>query len=163
MVFRQNALPAGAFALLLGATSSAVLAQAPRSISDDPLFGTWVLDNTKSRYIEGAPLREQIRIFEPHEDGVKAKVVTVDHEGTATVTEYVAAYDGVEYPFSGAESADAVILTRESPYVGVTTFRHAGIVAGNARREITRDGQQMTVTIRIRGNVTRVAVFRRVN
>ena len=163
MVFRRSRLLRWALALSLCALGNPAFAQAPASIRDDPLFGTWVLDKERSRYFEGDPLREQIRIFEPHENGVKAKVVTIDQEGTATVTEYVAAYDGVEYPFSGAEVADAVILTRESPYVGVTTFRHAGIAIGDARREITQDGKQMSVTIRIRGDLTRIAVFRKVN
>jgi hypothetical protein len=163
MRLRQGFLPGWALVFSIGAYSIASLAQVPASISADPLFGTWVLDKAKSRYFDGQPLREQIRIFEPHDEGVKAKVVTIDHAGTATVTEYVAAYDGVEHPFSGAASADAVILTRESRYVGVTSFRHGGIAAGDARREITPDGREMTVTIRVRGNITRITVFRKAN
>ena len=150
-------------AVCLGPFAISVLAQAPATIRNDPLFGTWVLDNSKSRYFEGEPLREQIRIFEPHAEGVKAKVVTIDHDGNSTITEYIGAYDGVEYPFRGATNADAVILTRQSPYVGVTTFRHAGNAVGDARREISSDGRQMTVTIRIRGDMVRSAVFRKVD
>lgn len=163
MKFRQRIF-AWTIAISLGAYSISALSQAPASLpDDDPLFGTWVLDRAKSRFFDSEPLREQIRIFEPHDDGVRAKVVTIDHEGTATITEYVAAYDGVEYPFGGAERANAVILTRESPYVGVTTFRHAGNAIGNARREIRRDGKEMTVTFTIRGDVRRIAVFRKAN
>lgn len=163
MTFRHSTLLGCALAVSLGTFNVAALAQAPATIRDDPLFGVWVLDNTRSRYIDSEPLREQIRIFEPHADGVKAKVVTIDHEGRGVITEYIAAYDGVEYPFRGATSADAVILTRQSPYVGVTTFRHAGMAVGDARREITPDGREMTVTIRLQGNIVRVVAFRKVN
>ena len=150
-------------ALFLGGVICPLFAQAPIAIRDDPLFGTWVLDKDKSKFIGRPALREQIRIFEPHEQGVRAKVVTISEDGTSTVTEYVAAYDGVEYPFTGAETADAVILSRAGPYEAVTTFRHAGHIVGEARRVISPDGKQMTVTIRVRDNIDRVAVFRRAN
>ena len=163
MKLRQRLLPASTLAIFIGLYGISALAQAPAVIRDDPLFGTWVLEKEKSVFLDGEPLREQIRIIEPHVEGVKAKVVTVDHLGRATITEYVAAYDGVEYPFTGAATADAVILTRESPYVGVTTFRHAGIAIGHARREITRDGKEMAVTVTIRGDVQRISVFRKAN
>ena len=165
MNYRRCLLPVWTLAISLGAQMNPAYAQAPAPapVADDPLFGTWVLDRAKSRFFDGEPLREQIRIFVPHEEGVWAKVVTIDHDGVATITEYVAAHDGVEYPFSGTATADAVTLTREGPYVGVTTFRHAGVAIGDARREITRDGTEMRVTITLRGNVTRSAVFRKVH
>ena len=147
---------------LLAFTALAALAQSPIE-EDDPLFGVWELDPQQSIFIDRDRPRSQTRIYERHPDGVKATVITVNADGSETRTEYVAGNDSVPSPFYGATDADAIVLERLSPYEAVATFSSVARPIGMARRNITSDGQEMTVRLQMRGNIVSIAVFNKVS
>jgi hypothetical protein len=128
---------------------------------DDPVFGTWVLDLEKSDFRTRRAPRSQIRIYEPHPDGLKGTVITVDGRGMETTTEFVYRYDGVDYPFSGRPDADSIALQRTGPLTATSTFSHAGRVIGSALRTISPDGKELTIRVEFESKISSIEVFKR--
>jgi hypothetical protein len=120
--------------------------QSPASIADDPVLGTWHLVAEKSRYIPGPVPKSQTRTYETHPDGLKATIKTTNRDGTSATTQYIAKYDMVEYPITGNPEADMITLKKVDKYTADAALMHAGKEYGSARRVISEDGKQMTIT-----------------
>jgi hypothetical protein len=120
--------------------------QAP-STSDDPLLGTWVLDVAKSRYSPGPPPQNQMRSYEKHRLGIRATVKTVQADGRSTTVQSVYDFDNMEYPVTGSEDVDSIVMKRIDAYIAEATLTHAGREIGTLRRVIAKDGKSMTVTL----------------
>lgn len=162
MMRRQTSGVAMTFAALLGFSALLAHAQGPAQ-QDDPLYGVWELDQLQSVFIDRPRPKSQTRIYERHPEGVKATVITVNADGTETRTEYVARNDSVPSPFYGATQADAIVLERRSPYEAVATFSSVARPIGQAVRNITSDGKEMTIRMQMRGNIVSIAVFNKVS
>ena len=131
--------------------------------SEDPLLGTWHLDISKSTYRPGPPPRTQIRIYEKHRFGIRGTVKTVYADGRSTTVQSIFDYDKQEHPITGSEDVDAIVVTRTDAYIHEATLSHAGIRVGTFRREISRDGRRMTVTLQRRNPPTdNVEVYQKV-
>ncbi len=142
----------------VASTSLAVIGQS----SDDPVLGTWNLVVGRSIYDPGPAPRSQSRRYEPHADGVKATIVTIDRSGASSTVEFVADYDSMEYPIVGSTSADALTLVQLDPLLTEATVNHAGRPMAYARRVISPDGRMMTLTIReVQSGSVNVAVYER--
>jgi hypothetical protein len=68
-------------------------------------------------------------------------------DGRRQRIEYTANYDR-EYPVTGTEDYDHVVLKRIDRYTSEAVLSHAGRVFGTARRVIAADGKSMTITFR---------------
>jgi hypothetical protein len=146
----------------LGATLALHLqAQSSRLQDDDPVFGVWELDVRKSLFVGRPAPRSQLRIYEPHPDGLKGTVITVDADGKETTTQFVYQYDGIDYPFGGRADADTIALQRTGPFTATSTFSHAGIPVGTALRTISPDRNQLTIRVEFKNNINSIEVFRR--
>jgi hypothetical protein len=113
---------------------------------EDLVLGVWVLNVAKSTYSSGPPPRSQTRTYEAHDKGVKASIVTVYADGQSTSTEYVAAYDSIEYPLTGSPNSDGIALKKIDAFTAEVTVMHGGKPVGTARRVISADGKTMTIT-----------------
>jgi hypothetical protein len=136
--------------------------QSPATAVEDPLLGTWVLNVAKSTFSPGPAPKSQRRTYEAHPKGVKATIGTVYADGHSTSIEYVADYDGVEYPVAGSPDADAIVLKKIDAYTAEATLTHAGNAMATVRRVISKDGKTMTITykgISQGGLGTNVAVY----
>jgi hypothetical protein len=131
------------------ALSTMAVGQSAVPGGDDRVIGTWELDVGRSSYTSGPPPRSQTRTYERHPDGVKATIVTVDAEGQTTTIEYVADYDGIEYPITGTPNADAIAFMQVLPNEAEAVMLHAGRVVGTARRAISSNGERMTIVFRL--------------
>ncbi len=120
----------------------------PTVSTNDPLLGTWHLDRSKSTYRPGPAPRSQTRIYEKHQFGIKATVKTIFTDGRSTTVQSIYEFGKEEYPVTGSEEVDAIIVTRVSPYTHEATLSHAGQVIGSFRRVISNDGKEMTVTLK---------------
>jgi len=142
-----------------------VIAQrGPDGASDDPIFGTWQLNVSKSTYRPGPPPRSQVRTYEPHKFGVRATVKTVYADGRSTTVQTIYDYDKQEHPVTGSEETDSIVVTRMGRYLHEAAFSHAGVHVGTFRREISKDGRQMTVTLQRRAPPTdNVEVYEKVD
>jgi hypothetical protein len=136
---------------------SVAQSQAPSQATSDLVYGVWVLNREKSAYhVSPLPL-SVVRIYQPHPDGVQHVIVTVTERGT-TVTEYVAEYDSMEYPVQGSAAIDALKLTRLDSHTAEIVLRHGARDIGVARRVISPDGKQMTMTVSVGGS-RNIAVY----
>lgn len=81
-----------------------------------------------------------------------------------THIEYTANADGVEYPVIGDEREDTIVLEPIDERTAEEVHSHAGNIAAVARREVSPDGQRLTITLdrmEAGNSYTRVAVFDR--
>lgn len=117
---------------------------------EDPLLGTWHLNVSRSTYKPGPPPKSQTRIYEIHRFGIRATVRTIHADGRSTTVQSVYDYDKQEHPVTGSEDVDAIVVKRINAYTHEATLSHAGHEIGTFRRVISKDGKQMTVTLKRR-------------
>ena len=132
--------------LASGAVLAAMLVT-PAAQGRDPRTGTWRLNTQKSIYKPGPPPRSVTVRIEPSGQGEHVRSEAVDATGTRTVTEYVAAYDGTDYPLKGSPLANTVLLKRVDAYTTERFDKKDGHVMLVYRRVVSPDGRLMTVTI----------------
>ncbi len=139
-------------------SASAVLtAQSTSPKEPDQLVGAWRLDVAKSRYRPGpAPLSET-RTYVRVGENVLGVILREFANGRRERIEYTANYDR-EYPVTGTEDYDMVVLKRIDRSTSEAVLSHAGRVFGTARRVIAADGKSMTITFR-RDSETGVSVL----
>lgn len=113
----------------------------------DPRTGTWRLNVAKSSYKPGpAPKSQTVRI-EPSGQGEHVRSETINTNGTRVTTDYVAAYDGRDYPLKGSLVADAVSLKRIDARTTERFDKKGGQIVLVYRRVVSPDGKTMTVKI----------------
>ena len=113
---------------------------------DERVFGTWHLNVAKSKFIPGPPYRTQTRIYERHDQGVRATIKTTYSDGHSADVEYTAEYDSLEYPVTGSPEYDSIKLRKVDNFTSEAVLGHAGRVFATARRIISEDGKTMTIT-----------------
>jgi hypothetical protein len=136
--------------ILLALASSANAQTRADALAEDPLLGTWHLDIDKSTYRPAPRPDSQTRIYEKHRFGIKATVKTVYADGRSTTVQSVYDYDREEHPVTGSEDVDTIVVKRLDAYTHEATLSHAGQEIGTFRRVISKDGKQMTVTLKRR-------------
>jgi hypothetical protein len=143
-------LPALVGAAVALSATDRLLADAQASAPpDERVFGTWQLNAAKSTFSPGPPYRNQTRVYERHEKGVKATIKTTHSDGHSTDVEYIADYDSLEYPVTGSPDYDSIKLKRVDPYTAEAVLGHAGKVFATARRTISEDGKTMTIVFQV--------------
>jgi len=130
----------------------AVLLAAPvAAVEVDPALGTWVLNLSKSRFDPGPPPKSLMVRFQPDPKGVKSTSELVDAEGKKSIVVYTAAYDGKEYPVTGSEAVDTVLLRKHDNGKVERVDRKCGAIVQSFLRSISEDGRTMTVTHKAKG------------
>jgi len=132
-------------AIAVLAAQSAPSKSSPGTDEDRMLLGTWKLNVGKSKYRIGTPPKSQTRVYEPHEQGVKATITTVYADGRSTTVEYTANYDALEYPVTGTQDVDTIALKKVGSRTAEAVLSHAGKVMATARRVISEDGSTLTI------------------
>jgi len=138
-------------------TSSVLTAQSPSSKEPDQLVGAWQLVVAKSRYRPGPAPSSETRTYVRKGQDVLGVIQRAFPDGRRVRIEYTANYDR-EYPVTGTEEYDHVVLKRIDRYTSEAVLSHAGRVFGTARRVIAADGKSMTITFR-RDSETGVSVL----
>lgn len=146
-------------ALIAVGTTTVLTAQStsPSSRAPDELVGAWRLDVAKSRYRPGPAPKSETRTYIRDGENVLGVIQRVFPDGRRERIEYTANYDR-EYPVTGTEDYDHVVLKRIDRYTSEAVLSHAGRVFGTARRVIAADGKSMTITFR-RDSETGVSVL----
>lgn len=125
---------------------AAFLSRPPATFADDRWLGTWRLDVAKSNYSPGAPPRSTTIKLEPFDGGIKYTTDGVDALGKRIHFEYVAKFDGGDYPFKGSQAVDTISIRRIDDSSYETTLKKAGAVVTTTRTVISRDGRTRTTT-----------------
>jgi hypothetical protein len=133
--------PAGLL-LLFGIVGLASLASAQSA----PHIGRWVLNTGRSVYSPGPPPRSQVRTYSTEDGALKGVIETVQPLGTTTKAEYVARFDGKDYPITGNADVDTIALTRVDEWTFDATMKRRGTVMTTVRNAVSKDGRTMTVT-----------------
>jgi hypothetical protein len=113
----------------------------------DPALGTWKLNVAKSKYSPGPAPKSAAITYEEVADGIKRTGESVDAEGKTTSFMYTAKYDGKEYPVSGSDDFDTIVLKRINDNTTEATLKKSGKVVSTARRVVSKDGKMLTLTI----------------
>jgi hypothetical protein len=123
--------------------------RAAQSTPKDPdqLVGAWRLVVAKSRYRPGPAPTSETRTYVRKGDDVLGVIDREFPGGRRDRIEYTANYDR-EYPVTGTEEYDHVVLKRIDKNTSEAVLSHAGRVFGTARRVIAADGKSMTITFR---------------
>jgi len=121
----------------------------PSAPPDERVFGTWQLNVARSRFAPGPPYKNQIRVYERHENGVKATIKTTYSDGHTTDVEYSADYDSLEYPVTGSPDYDSIKLKKVDTHTAEAVLGHAGKQFATARRTISEDGKTMTIVVNV--------------
>jgi hypothetical protein len=145
MRFLPRCLVAVLAAVLIG--SAALTAQSSSPKEPDHLLGAWGLNVAKSRYRPGPAPSNETRTYTRDGSNVLGIIQREFPDGRRFRIEYTANYDR-EYPVTGTEDYDHVVLKRIDRYTSEAVLSHAGRVFGTARRVIAADGQSMTITFR---------------
>jgi hypothetical protein len=161
---RSGSLAPFLLAAIIATASVPIVAQS-QTPTDPRVLGTWTLIVGKSKFSPGPTPTTQIRTYGAHDNGYKATIKTTYAGRQPTFVEYVANYDSLEYPVTGAQEYDTIRLQKIDASTSEATLGHAGRVIATARRVISEDGQTMTITFHaddIQGSrVDNVMVFAR--
>ena len=144
-LLRHCLVAALAFVLTNG---PALTAQSPLSKGEpDQLLGAWGLIVAKSKYRPGPAPSSETRTYVRSGTNVLGVIRRAFPDGRSVQIEYTANYDR-EYPVTGTEEYDHIVLKRIDNYTSEAVLSHAGRVFGTARRVIAADGKSMTITFR---------------
>jgi hypothetical protein len=135
------------FAALVGIWGVALSAAEPAQSADEhaQLIGVWQLNIARSTYSPGPAPKSETRTYTREGTDVQGVIDRTFADGRREHIEYTANFDR-EYPVTGTEQYDHVILKRIDPRTAEAVLSHAGRVFGVARRVISNDGKSMTIT-----------------
>ena len=138
-------------------TSAVLTAQSPspRNRINWSGRGVWTSQNPDTG--PGPAPSSETRTYVRDGENVLGVIQRAFPDGRRERIEYTANYDR-EYPVTGTEDYDHVVLKRIDRYTSEAVLSHAGRVFGTARRVIAADGKSMTITFR-RDSETGVSVL----
>jgi len=138
------------FSVLLAALGGTIWLHAAQAVVGSPrdlLIGVWVLDVARSTYAPGPGPVSETRIYARGPNGVEGAIQRRFQDGRSERIEYIAEYDR-EYPVTGTDAYDHILLKRVDELTAEAVLSHAGRAYGTARRVVSRDGKTMTITFR---------------
>src|SRR2546421_5862660 len=73
--------------------------------ADDPMMGTWKLNEAKSKLAPGAPKNSTV-VYAAAGDQIKVTVDGTDADGKSAHSEWTGKFDGKDYPVTGDATSD---------------------------------------------------------
>jgi len=114
---------------------------------NDPLYGTWKLNLTKSTYDPGPPPMSVTRVIEAWEnDGIKETAIVVQADGTPITGSLSMHFDGKDYK-SANPNFDTTAFKRDNANSFTSTMKRDGKVVGTAKYVVSDDGKIATETL----------------
>jgi hypothetical protein len=133
-------------ALVVAAVLTVGASRSAQAVKEEPIVGIWQLNVAKSNYFPGPGPISETRTYKRGPNGVEGTIERRFASGRSQRIEYVAEYDR-EYPVSGTEEYDHILLKRIDERTAQAVLSHAGRVYGVARRVIAPSGSSMTITL----------------
>jgi hypothetical protein len=109
----------------------------------DPFIGKWMLNWAKSLSTHLRP-RMVVRSYQQSGKGVRVQEKWVDANGKKTSLDYVASYDGHDYPVRSVKG-ETVAFTRTDTYTVQGVSKKDDKVEYTFRRLVSPDGKTLTV------------------
>ena len=114
--------------------------------ADDPMMGTWKLNEAKSKIAPGAPKNTTV-VYAAAGDQIKVTVDGTDGDGKTAHSEWTGKFDGKDYPVTGDATADMRSYKKEGKDTLDLTNKKDGKVTTTGKIVISADGKTRTVTI----------------
>jgi hypothetical protein len=113
--------------------------------ADDANFGTWKLNEAKSKLAPGAPKNNTV-VYEAAGDSVKVTIDGTTGDGQPMHNEWTGKYDGKDYPVTGDPLEDSRSLKKINARMVALTVKKDGKVTTSGRIVVAPDGKSRTVT-----------------
>ncbi len=113
--------------------------------ADDPMMGTWKLNEAKSKIAPGAPKNTTVT-YAAAGDQIKVSVDGTDADGKPAHSEWTGKMDGKDYPVTGDATADMRSYKKDGKDLELTNKKD-GKVTVTGKIVVSADGKTRTVTI----------------
>jgi hypothetical protein len=113
--------------------------------ADDPMMGTWKLNEAKSKITPGAPKNTTV-VYAAAGDQIKVTVDGTDADGKSSHSEWTGKFDGKDYPVTGDATADMRSYKKDGKDLELTNKKD-GKVTATGKVVVSADGKTRTVTI----------------
>jgi hypothetical protein len=113
--------------------------------ADDPMLGTWKLNEAKSKITPGAPKNTTV-VYAAAGDQIKVTVDGTDADGKSSHSEWTGKFDGKDYPVTGDATADMRSYKKDGKDLELTNKKD-GKVTATGKVVVSADGKTRTVTI----------------
>ena len=114
--------------------------------ADDPMIGTWKLNEAKSKIAPGAPKNHTV-VYAAGGDQIKITVDGTDAQGKTIHSEWTGKFDGKDYPVTGDANADMRSYKKSGKNNLEMTNKKGGTVTVTGEVLVSEDGKSRTVTI----------------
>lgn len=114
--------------------------------AENPLIGTWKLNESKSKYAAGSD-KNTIVIYTAKDDMIKCTADGVDKDGKPIHWTWTGKLDGKLYPIKGSRDFDALAYHPVNERTNNTTATKNGKVVMTAVITVAKDGKSRTVTL----------------
>ena len=114
-------------------------------LADDPMVGTWKLNEAKSNI--GAGPKNTTVVYEASGDSVKVTTDGTDGDGKPSHSEWTGNYDGKDYPVTGDPNTDTRSYKKVNDHTLAFTNKKGDKVTTSGRGVVSADGKTRTVTI----------------
>ena len=111
----------------------------------DPFLGSWKLNWAKSRSSQQEP-KIVVRTYRKAADGVRVSETWVEQNGQRTDLNYIANYDGEDYPVLTSKGS-TVEFTRQDTYTVEGMSNTNGKVDYTFKRMVSKDSKTLTIEI----------------
>jgi hypothetical protein len=138
-------------AIVVAGAISTLSAQSARPDEYDQLLGAWSLVVRKSTYSPGPAPTSETRTYVRDGTNILGTIQRTFKDGRRERIEYTANFDR-EYPVTGTDDYDHVILRRINDFTSEAVLSHAGRVFGTAQRVISVDRKSMTIVFKTDGS-----------
>lgn len=130
-----------------------------------PFLGTWILDVDASDFEQGEPPQSATMKIEDEFGMVGIAMNEVTAEGETVSNDFSALPDGPEIKLKESGLVDAMRLVFNGDRKLVSEARRGGLTLMKAERELSEDGQTLTVTQTVHlvdvASFTNTSVYRR--
>jgi len=128
----------------LAAIVSFVAGLAVAYAADNPMMGTWKLNEAKSKFSAGAT-KNQTVTYSQVGDMTKVVVDGTDKDGKAVHNEWTGKMDGKDYPVTGQTGYDSRSYTKADDNTLNMTIKNKGKVVAAGTIKVSADGKSRTV------------------
>ncbi|MGA9545160.1 MAG: hypothetical protein WBQ85_16410 [Candidatus Sulfotelmatobacter sp.] len=115
--------------------------------AQNPMLGTWKLNEAKSKIPAGAGKNLTVT-YEAAGDSMKATIDGIDGQGKPTHTEWTGKFDGKDYPVTGDPTADTRSVKQVDDHHYALTVKKGGKVTATGKAVIAADGKSRTITVK---------------
>lgn len=129
----------------IGLTLSLLVAAAAISFANNPTLGTWKLNESKSKFGEGAGKTLMV-VWEKAGDQEKCTVDGLDADGKKVHTVWTGKLDGKDYPITGDATSDTRSFNLRSDNTIEMVSKKDGKTVGEGSIVVSADGKTRTVT-----------------